>query len=230
VSEKQRLDHIVGYPLLQDDPPIDYTSLSEGLACTALPLRQPGRSVNRDYEANPKSTSPNQSIIDAILLSKARTSAEHLSHLTRKTFSTAFDPLAEAAGTESTSLTISSFDRAFSIVTTDLAPYIRIIAAYDLQLESQRLRLSNLLSAGGGRPTKRLRTTRSARASMEGGHRGTTRRERWFDKDVNLSLVLETAGASWAGLWPVSVMDGAKKGDDEEGMTASDADEDGMHE
>lgn len=107
----------------------------------------------------------------------------------------------------------STFDRTFSIVTTDLAPYVRSIAAYDLHLEAKRLRASNLLSAGG--KGKRVRTTRAARSALEGGRRETTRRERWF-ADLDLTACLKTAGESWAGLGsrgrPVVTVDGESNG------------------
>ena len=80
----------------------------------------------------------------------------------------------------------------------DVAPYVRNIAAYEIILEEERLRLSNLLSAGGR--AKRMRTTRAARSALEGGRRETTRRERWFDRNLNLRLALETGGKTWAGM------------------------------
>ena len=58
------------------------------------------------------------------------------------------------------------------------------------------MRMSNLLSEGG--KNKRMRTTRASRSALEGGRRETKRRERWFDDQVNMTLVMKTAGKSWA--------------------------------
>lgn len=46
---------------------------------------------------------------------------------------------------------------------------------------------------------KKLRMTRVARSAALGGKRENTRRERWFDKDVNLVRVMETGGRTWTG-------------------------------
>lgn len=143
-----------------------------------------------------------RSSIEAVLASISRKSQPQ--GLTRKDFSQAFDPLAEAPGNTSasnSSLAITSFDREFRVITTDLAPYIRMIAAYDVHLEAQRLQMSNLLSVGGSQKSEtKSRKTRASRSALEGGKRETTRRERWFDPDVNLKLILGTGGTEWTGL------------------------------
>jgi hypothetical protein len=122
--------------------------------------------------------------------------------INRKLFSDAFDPLAweqnTSVTTSNTMFTVSSFDGPFDTLTTDLAPYVRSIVAYDRHLEEERLKLSGLLSAGG---SKRIRTTRAARSALEGGKRDETRRERWFNMtlELNYTLVMETAGC-WGGM------------------------------
>jgi len=121
----------------------------------------------------------------------------------RKDFSEAFDPLAwepSTIGSGSLMFTASSFDRPFPILTLDLAPYVRSIVAYDQRLEVERLKMSNLLSAGGT-GSKKARTTRAARSALEGGRRNETRRERWFDAnlDLNFASVMKTGG-SWGGI------------------------------
>ncbi|KAI9870283.1 MAG: hypothetical protein M1830_004442, partial [Pleopsidium flavum] len=78
----------------------------------------------------------------------------------------------------------------------DLAPYVRSIISYDLRLERERLRLSNLLSQGG-RDGKRIRTTRASLAALEGGSKAHTRRERWLPTGTNATLVLRTGGRDW---------------------------------
>ncbi|CAF9931208.1 MAG: hypothetical protein GOMPHAMPRED_005846 [Gomphillus americanus] len=82
------------------------------------------------------------------------------------------------------------------IVANDLAPYIRSIVSYDDRLEHERAHLNKLLS-DGTRPGKRQRTTRASRAALEGGHKASTRRERWFECELDFPLVLETGGTDW---------------------------------
>lgn len=123
--------------------------------------------------------------------------------LSRKEFSTAFDPISEPPSTHSsvipthTALSTSSFDRPFALVTTDLAPYVRSIVQYDQQLEQQRQRLTELLS-GLNNSNKRQRTTRASRSALQGSKRATTRRERWFEaKTLDSDVVLRTGGQDW---------------------------------
>jgi hypothetical protein len=126
--------------------------------------------------------------------------------LCRPHFSDAFDSLAYPPTnlptlSSSYPLTASTFDRTFSIVVNDLAPYVRSIVSHELRLETQRIRLSNLLSEGGqGGRNKRPRTTRASRVALEGGTRENKRREHWFDNELNRALVMATAGATWTGL------------------------------
>ena len=91
---------------------------------------------------------------------------------------------------------ISTFDGSLSIITEDLAPYVRSIVAYDLRLEEHRGLLSSLLSQPG-QNNKRQRTTRASRAALEGGSKARTRRERWFPKSTNFDAVLQTGGHGW---------------------------------
>jgi DNA polymerase III delta prime subunit len=125
------------------------------------------------------------------------------STLSRPDYSAALDILAtprDYVFPERTSfiLTPSSFDRHFSIITHDLAPYVRSIVNHELSLETRRIRLGNLLSEGG--QSGRSRNTRASRTALEGGTRDTKRRERWFPSELNFDQVLKTAGRSWAGM------------------------------
>lgn len=199
LSEKSRLNYTVAYPVLEADPPPTFTNLDEHFACSALALATGPDAVGDSTTTSNSSTTFSvleRSLVDVILAAKAIQSQPQT--LSRSSFSI-FDTLAEPSSSQQpTSLAASSFDREFSVITTDLAPYVRSIAAYDLQLEAERLSLSNLLS-GGGR-AKRPRTTRAARSALEGGKRESTRRERWFDKGLNLQLVIETGGKEWSGM------------------------------
>ena len=91
---------------------------------------------------------------------------------------------------------ISTFDGSLSIITEDLAPYVRSIVSYDLRLEEQRGLLSSLLAQPGPN-SKRQRTTRASRAALEGGSKAHTRREKWFPKDMNYDSVLQSGGSGW---------------------------------
>ncbi|OJD30719.1 p-loop containing nucleoside triphosphate hydrolase protein [Diplodia corticola] len=201
LPEKARTDYIDGYDFLQADTLADFTNFDTHLAVSShlaarryvlasstIPLAAPAALDERNID---------KTILDHI------TSSRQPQSLTRADFYV-FDPLAEppSAALNSTvsagSVTASSFDRTFRLLAEELAPYVRNIAAHDIHLENERLRISNLLSAGGGKP-KRLRTTRAARSALEGGRRENTRRERWFDKSLNLAAVLKTAGKEWAG-------------------------------
>lgn len=115
---------------------------------------------------------------------------------TRYDFSIAFDPLAEGASHPGGYLDPSVFDRTMKMITLDVAPYVRGIVASDQQLQKERLSRSNLLSEGG-KPKKRMRTTRAAYSAMEGGVRASTRREKYFTVDINPILVMRTGGRDW---------------------------------
>ncbi|GAB1320886.1 AAA+ ATPase domain-containing protein [Madurella fahalii] len=120
--------------------------------------------------------------------------------LNRIDFAFAFDPIATADTSPpqpASYLEPSVFDRTLKLITLDVAPYVRAIVAYESHLQKQRLKLSNLVSEGGG-GSKRMRTTRSALSALEGGSRSTTRGERWFKADLNPYLVANTAGEGWS--------------------------------
>ena len=119
------------------------------------------------------------------------------SQLRRIDFSFAFDPIASSDHSQpATRLDASVFDGTMTPIVLDVAPYVRGIVAYDLCLQRQRLKLSNLVSQGGRGP-KRIRTTRAAMSALEGGTRSTTRKERWFKADMNTEWVMHTAGEGW---------------------------------
>lgn len=208
LSDLARSSYIVGLPwtLVQADTTPDYTNLDTRLAITTQLLTH---SINSSfYYTNGVShgllddvpnTTAEKDIITAI---EKHRSPDHISTpVSRTHFSNALDLLAEAPSSSLTApapMTASSLDREFSIIVKDIAPYIRGIAAHDLHIEQQRLKVSNLLSAGGG--AKKMRMTRASRSAVEGGRRETTRRERWFDKALDLVLVLRTGGEDWSSL------------------------------
>lgn len=83
----------------------------------------------------------------------------------------------------------ASLDSPRSILACDIAPYIRTVVSYDLELERQR---NETFSSQG----KKSRTTRAARAAAEGGDKANTRRERWFTGGLDVYAVLRT-GNRW---------------------------------
>lgn len=124
--------------------------------------------------------------------------------LTRRDLSLAFDPISYSSSpttsSTSSSLDPSIFDRTTTIITLDVAPYVRGIVAYDQKLAKERLGRSNLLSEGGslkgGR--KRMRTTRAAISALEGGVREKVRKERYFgDVGLNGRFVARTGCEAW---------------------------------
>lgn len=123
--------------------------------------------------------------------------------ISRVDFSMAFDPIAasdKALLSPVSYLDPSVLDRNMEPITLDVAPYVRSIVAYDANLQQQRLRLSNLVSEGGRKGPKRMRTTRAAYSALEGGSRKTTRAEKWFKAELNPHLVMKTGGRGWTDL------------------------------
>lgn len=115
--------------------------------------------------------------------------------LTRRDFA-CFDVISTpASSAASGGLELSAFDGPLTSIALDIAPFVRSIAQYDLSLEEQRARLGEIM--GEGPKVKRARTTRAARSALEGGQRGSTRRERWFTADLDLEAILTTGGKDW---------------------------------
>ncbi|KAI9698776.1 MAG: hypothetical protein M1836_003886 [Candelina mexicana] len=190
-----------GYPLLKDDPLIDHSRLGSRMALSVKRssrcfLRKQTESLSTNSAATLIPLSEND--LKSLIRDRVDHGQAH-APVTRAAFSAAFDTLAEVSNGPaplSQGLQASEFDRNFSVVVEDLAPYVRTIVAYDLHLEEERLQLSNLLSQGG-RNGKRMRTTRASRSALEGGTRSNTRRERWFSNQLNAALVLKTGGKDW---------------------------------
>ncbi|GAB7347224.1 hypothetical protein MBLNU459_g3327t1 [Dothideomycetes sp. NU459] len=176
LPDKARLNYINGMALLQTPQLTDYSNLDTRLAVTSTHLTSIAFSVHIN-------TTPSHH------LNRIRSAAPET--LSRADFSTALDPLA-AAPTNSlyaaAGLTYSALDGAFGPIATDIAPYVRSITAYDLARETQRTQMH------GPEGTKKARTTRAARSALEGGLRRLTRREKWWDADVDTKAILDTGG------------------------------------
>ncbi|KAI5205101.1 P-loop containing nucleoside triphosphate hydrolase protein [Aureobasidium subglaciale] len=188
---KTRSSYTNGMALLQTTEVVDYSDFDVKIAVSSSRLT---RSVFSDclVAAVPD-------LVEQVIERQA--SSRRSRQITRGDISTAFDTIATMMTTPTSgppSLAYSVLDGPLKTVVSDVAPYVRSIAAYDLALESYRDMLQgssqNSASGGGGAGTKRARTTRAARSALEGGQRQLTRRERWFDPSFDLELALRTAG------------------------------------
>lgn len=190
LPSKTRASYINGMALLQTPEVVDYSTLDTQLAVS-------GSGLVRKVFSN-LVNSPVSNLVKRVV--EKHSPSNKPSPLTRGDISTAFDTIATMMTTPTPgppSLAFSVFDGPLKTVVTDVAPYVRSIAAFDLALEARRGILqgsSQGSTGGGGAGTKRSRTTRAARSALEGGQRQLTRRERWFDPAFDLQLALRTAG------------------------------------
>ncbi|WYZ39738.1 hypothetical protein EsH8_IV_000079 [Colletotrichum jinshuiense] len=199
ISNKTRDDFIIGRRLLEAPPLTTYTGTAMAVATSlksaarqllaAAPL-QDGIVANMDHIQE-------DSAIRQMKQSFAKPTRDAV--ITRYDMSMAFDPIAvseKASATISTSLEPSVFDRTMRMITLEVAPYVRGIVCYDHRLLQGRMQRSGLLSEGG-RPGKRMRSTRSALSALEGVARGNTRNESYFSAELSTPLVMWTGGETW---------------------------------
>ena len=202
---KSRTNYIEGMALLESNEMVTYSDTPERIAITSAMLAC--HAFRSDPAANDHLEPSNllRCIQDAGKVDKSR--------LSRRDFA-CFDAIsAPTSASNHGGLELSAFDGPLSQLSTDLAPYVRSIAQYDISLEEQRERLGEIM--GEGHKAKRARTTRAARSALEGSQRGNTRRERWFSKELDLAAVLATGGSDW----PKTIAD-AKNGETREGSEA----------
>lgn len=185
--------------------------------------------VNSGYEVPMELGRPDETTIIQLIRKESTSPGQSL---TRRDFSAAFDPIAEPEKTPlytTGQLEASVVDRTMNIIVEDMAPYVRSIVEFDTRLQAERAKLSNLMSEGGGRKGKRIRTTRAAMSALEGGVRSTTRREKYFGSSLNPYFVMSTGMQSWtdAALAVMSTIGSRRssKGSIEEAKTDSDKDE-----
>jgi DNA polymerase III delta prime subunit len=203
LREKERLNYTISDPIMQTDHITDFSNLDTNIFVQShLLMRRAYKDVQGSFLGGTHAIPRTEAGFTEAILSHRQNILTKPS-LTRPDFSEAFDALAYPPDTlpatyTSYNLTPSSFDRTFRVVVEDVAPYVRSVVAHELVLERQRIRLGNLLSEGGR--GKRTRTTRAARTAMEGGDRKTKRREQWFDKNLNRTMVMDTAGKAWSGM------------------------------
>jgi hypothetical protein len=200
LSQKVKDDYILAHELLEATPLVSYDSFNKDICLwvrsRARKYLQVDQHVNHDFEVPSELARPSE--LDVIRIITTEVTKPEIP-FTRKDLILAFDPVAEPEKLwplNPTVMELCSFDRTTALVTEDLAPYIRSIVAYDARLQQDRAKLTNLLSEGG-RPGKRMRTTRAAMSALEGGARNTTRRDRWFTGKVNPYVVMKTGMQSW---------------------------------
>lgn len=219
LSVRTKQSFTEGYPLLEAEVVSDLSDLKPRMACQMALLAT--RCYNDPDSVDMTGSLPDEKSVQASILN---TLSSHYNPqgITGSSIMTILDPLTVShasslgfGGPTVTASTLTSLARPLSIITSDIAPYVRSIAAYDMHLEAQRLRLSSLLSEGGGGSERRMRKTRAARSALEGGARETTRRERWFRglAELNLQMVMDTGGKEWAGKGLLDVAEESAGGD-----------------
>ncbi|KAI9742084.1 MAG: hypothetical protein M1834_000474 [Cirrosporium novae-zelandiae] len=195
LSERALLSFPEGRPLLQADVCPKYTTCSAQM--TSASFSGAALVINTQIR-KPMSTDVEEDAARTVM--KLRGQPLKQGKLTRARISTAFDAIAEPPQqfpSPSSGRHPNAIDQNLAVLTEDVAPFVRSIVAFDIHLEEERLRLSNLLSQGGQGTIRKIRTTRASRAALEGGSKARTRRERWFSKRVNPATVLKTGGSQW---------------------------------
>lgn len=185
LTHKSKNDYVLGYGLLQADDGRVFDTLAREIALCLMA----SASFHRDESL----------VLRKQIIAKITDgSLGEQSRLNRRDFSIAFDPIANGDGTSiyTSSLEPSVFDRTIGIIAIDVSPYVRSIVNYDNKLREERVRLNGLLS-DGGRPGKRMRTTRAALSALEGGARRTTRKEKYFKGPLDTTSVLRTGMPHW---------------------------------
>lgn len=184
---KSRANYIEGMALLDSNEKIDYSDTPARIAITSAVLAC--NAFRSEAAGNDHLTSPN------LLRCIQHAGKEGDFRLSRRDFA-CFDMISiPTSASTSGGLELSAFDGPLSQLSLDLAPYVRSIAQYDISLEEQRVRMGEIM--GDGHKAKRARTTRAARSALEGSQRGSTRREQWFTKELDLDAVLATGGSDW---------------------------------
>lgn len=191
LSEKSRGEFSEGFTLLQTDPVQDLSGVAKDVVFTM-------KAATYCADDTIRVKSRRKHLIEAVLKPKSSLYAHQ--HNIRKHSEAVFDALTDPPDgnpwSQQRGPGISVFARPFANIATDVAPILRSIARSDLQLEDERNRLSSVL-AEPGHKTKRQRTTRAARAALEGGNKESTRKERWLPKELDYKAVLKTGGHDW---------------------------------
>ncbi|EEQ31113.1 hypothetical protein McanMca71_005713 [Microsporum canis] len=190
IPEKQRLDYIEGYQLLQSDHlRTEYDQLSVKIGATLSVLAE---TVLSSAEVH---IGEQDDILEHVL---ERAVPQRPKQLYKKVFQDAFQAIIEPPDYSApvSGLRPLSFEHGTSVIAEDVAPYIRHIVSFEKHLEQYRLQLSGVLPQEGP-PSKRPRTTRASRAAVEGLDKASIRRGRWFSGRVIPEQVMATGGTGW---------------------------------
>lgn len=187
-----RSNYIDAYPLIQADLAPEYSSLSESISLTfdtflSRTFRGPQEEIETDS-------------ISRITQGWIQLSASRQVYPSAKAgFQKVFEPIMRTRYTATPGRLAPSFESSLSLITEDLAPYIRSIMVFDGRLKQFRDHLHAIWaqSQGQGQGDKRARTTRASRAALEGSDKAFTRKERWFPDETNYWLVQGTGMPQW---------------------------------
>ncbi|KAJ0165663.1 ATPase family AAA domain-containing protein 5 [Colletotrichum tanaceti] len=196
---KARDDFTVGRRLLEAPPLTTYTCTAKALATS---LKSGARQVLRTAPLPKDIPAKFDYLQEDSAIRRVRkyfVNPTRDAIISRYDMAFAFDPIAvseKALATMSTSLEPSVFDRTMRLITLEVAPYVRGIIGYDHRLMQDRMQRGGLLSEGG-RPGKRMRSTRAAYSALEGVARSSTRNENYFLAELSTALVMRTGGEGW---------------------------------
>ncbi|KAJ4996656.1 ATPase family AAA domain-containing protein 5 [Colletotrichum sp. SAR 10_66] len=199
ISSKSRDDFVVGRRLLEAPPLTTFTYTATAISNS---LKSAARQTLQAAPSKAESAVSMDHIGEGKAIQQIRRSFNKPTKdtaVSRYDMSLAFDPIAaseKALASMSNSLEPSVFDRTMRMITLEVAPYVRSIIGYDHRSMQERQQRSSLVSEGG-RPGKRMRSTRSALSAQEGVARGSTRRESYFSAELSTPLVMRTGGEGW---------------------------------
>ncbi|KAJ5718400.1 hypothetical protein N7488_004046 [Penicillium malachiteum] len=189
MPEAQRSNYTGSYPLLQTDLRPKHSTLNEEISFAhAALLSRHFRGPSDDMEF----TSTTRIYNGWTKLAMGRQVSA-----TKPTFQNVFGPIMRARPYAAMGRLAPSFESSLSIITEDLAPYIRAIMAFDGRLKQYRDQLYSIWVQEQGHGDKRARTTRASRAALEGNDKAYTRRERWFPDETNYFQVQCTGMPEW---------------------------------
>ncbi|OQN97386.1 hypothetical protein B0A48_16545 [Cryoendolithus antarcticus] len=201
LSNKARTHYIEGRELLESNERVPHGDMTNQLVNLATYLAY-STSGHTDLLKN---ALPTPTILDTVHRSRIAPA-----NVTRRDFAP-FDTLANPISSSAipgTGLEQSIVDGTLSDLAIDVAPYVRSIVRFDLALEEQRNALTGTVAT-----SKRSRTTRAARSALEGSQRSSTRRDRWFDKALDLEGVLATGGRDWPRRMEAATRSGSVESD-----------------
>lgn len=182
MSDTARADRVEGRTLLETPELIDYQCLDTQLvayySCRALDQLPSSSSVSTSLD---HTHTERQSLRKRLL---------ELYHNKRPSHQRAFEQCSMHLMTSLLPLADPMMGlNTRAVLSTEIGPYVRSIARFDLMLEQHRAEIAG--------PGHKARKTRASRSALEGGQRSQTRRERWFGPKISLTNLVDTAGKDW---------------------------------